>query len=477
MAIIRFPTMESLDWEDIFFSLSHISGQQFNPFSSENELTRRPNPEQLSWLAKSCTIPESPRPVGDVLRDMQDVFSYGSRVGHPRFFSVVPSVPSPASWLGDAVTSAFNPFAGSWKAGTGVCEVERDLVRWIVELFGLPSSAGGQFVSGASMANLTALTVARDQILGEDVSRRSRAVAYISDQTHFCVVKALKIIGFSDRNVRVLPSDSAFKMDPVRLQTAIARDLRNGELPFLIVGTCGTTRTGSIDPLEELADIANKHHIWMHVDAAYGGSVAFSKTHRKLVDGLKHTQSIAWDAHKWLFQTHGCGAVFFRDRTHPLQSFTTSPDMVAYADDAEICDPWNFGIELTRPARHMRLWFTLQTLGMDTIDQMISRGFHLAKLAEAELRRLPSWEVIACTMAMVTFRFSPDGEDASRLDGINTLISKKLEAANIALVLTTRLNGRLSLRMCTINPQTRDEEIRDVVKALDQKARSVYQGK
>lgn len=149
----------------------------------------------------------------------------------------------------------------------------------------------------------------------------------------------------------------------------------------------------------------------------------FSKTHRRLVDGLKHAHSIAWDAHKWPFQIHGCGAVFFRDRTHPLQSFT-SPDMVAYADDAEICDPWNFGIELTRPARHMMPWFTLQTLGMDRIEQMISRGFHLAKLAETELRRLPGWEAIAGTMAMVTFRFSPSGEDASALDWINTYIEE-----------------------------------------------------
>ena len=169
--------------------------------------------------------------------------------------------------------------------------------------------------------------------------------------------------------------------------------------------------------------------------------------------------------------------VFGRDRTHSLQSFTTSPDMVAYANDAEMCDPRNFGIELTRPARHRTLWFMLQTLGMDMIDQNISRGFHLAKLAEAELRRMPDWEVIADTIAMVTFRFSPSGEDASKLEWVNTLISKKLEAVNIVLVLTARLNGRLSLRMCTINLQTQDDEIGAVVKAVYQKALSLYQGK
>lgn len=417
------------------------------------------------------------RPARDVLSDMEEIFSYGIRVAHPRFFSVIPSPACPESWIGEAVTSAFNPFSGSRKAGTGVCAVEESFVAWICEQMGLPSSAGGHFVSGASVANLTALIVARDQMLGEELSRREKAVVYISDQTHFCVRKALKIIGFADRNIRTIPSDSEFRMDVTQLSSIISEDSKSENIPFVIVGTCGTTNTGSIDPLEELAEVAEKYNIWLHIDAAYGGSAAFSKTHKGLVAGLRHAKSIAWDAHKWLFQVHGCGAVFFRDRTHPLRSFASSADVVAsieYADS--LLEPWNNGIELTRPARHMPLWYSLQSLGMNKIDSMISRGFYLAKIAEVEMRKLPHWEVMSPTcMGIITFRYVPTGESRHESNLLNSLISEELKVRNIALIMTIRLKGTVCLRMCTINPRTHDHEIQQVAKALDETARDVEQ--
>ncbi|KAJ6001158.1 pyridoxal phosphate-dependent transferase [Penicillium waksmanii] len=404
---------------------------------------------------------------------MEEIFSYGFRVGHPRFFSVIPSPSCPESWIGETITSAFNPFSGSQKAGTGVCAIEKSFIAWICEQIGLPSSAGGHFVSGASVANLTALIVARDQMLGEKMWRRERAVGYISDQTHFCVRKALGIIGFSDRNIRVIESNSQYRMDATQLSRMIDQDLKSGNIPFVIVGTCGTTNTGSIDPLEELAEIADKHNIWLHIDAAYGGSVAFSKTYKGLVAGLRHANSISWDAHKWLFQVHGCGAVLFRERTHPLKSFASSADVLASIEDAEnLLDPWNYGIELTRPARHMPLWFSLQSLGMDKVDAMISRGFYLAKLVETELRKLPHWKIISpADMGIITFRYVPKEKFTPGPDLLSSLISKRLEAEDIAIILTTRLKGMVCLRMCTINPRTQDCEIRQVVKALDQVAK------
>jgi glutamate/tyrosine decarboxylase-like PLP-dependent enzyme len=310
-------------------------------------------------------------------------------------------------------------------------------------------------------------------MLGEEMSRRERAVVYVSDQTHFCVRKAIRIIGFTDRNIRTIASDSDFRMDATQLLSTIYQDLKSGNTPFVIVGTCGTTNTGSIDPMEELAEIANKHNIWLHIDAAYGGSAAFSKTHKSLVAGLRHAKSISWDGHKWLFQVHGCGAVLFRDGTHPLRSFASSADVVASVESADgLLDPWNFGIELTRPARHMPLWFSLQSLGMNEIDSMISRGFYLAKLAEVELRKLPHWEIMSPTcLGIITFRYVPNGESGPEPDLLNSLVSEKLKVKNIALMLTTRLKGTVCLRMCTINPRTHDHEIQQVVKALDETAR------
>jgi glutamate/tyrosine decarboxylase-like PLP-dependent enzyme len=342
---------------------------------------------------------------------------------------------------------------------------------------GLPSSAGGNFVSGASMANLTALIVARDQMLGEDMMRRERAVIYVSAETHFCVRKALRNIGFSNRNIRTIEPDLNFCMDTAQLSKMIDQDLNSGNSPFVIVGTCGTTKTGSIDPLEELAEIASKHNIWLHVDAAYGGSLAISKTHKSLVAGLRHAKSISWDAHKWLFQVHGCGVVLFREKRFPLKSFAASSDILVSIEDSDTdLDPWNYGIELTRPARHMPLWFSLQCMGLHKVDAMISRGIYLAEMMETELKSLPHWRIMSSArLGVITFRYIPKHASDPESDLLNSLISKKLEVQNTALILTIRLRGSVSLRMCTINPRTQDHEIRQVVKALDQAAREFEQ--
>lgn len=252
----------------------------------------------------------------------------------------------------------------------------------------------GALVSGGSIANLTALTVARDQML--DDNTRAQGVAYISDQTHFCVPKALYIIGFLKTQIRVILTDDNFRMDLTHLQDTIKADLNAGLHPFLVVATCGTTNTGTVDPLHGIADIAHTQRIWVHVDGAYGASAAFCKTHRSLVDGLGRADSIAWDTHKWLFQTNGCSAVLFRNRNHPLKSFAATAGYVQDIDETpptvettELRNPWNYGIELTKPARHMKLWFTLQVLGLDMIDRMITHGFHLTKLAQSHIRTLP----------------------------------------------------------------------------------------
>lgn len=440
--------------------------------TTKQRIISRPSGPQLEKIRLRAT-PGTARSIEDILADAEEIFSYGYKVGHPRFFSCIPSPASPLSWLGDALTSAFNPFGGSWDAASGVCTVEASLIEWIADRFGLPPSAGGQFVSGASMANLTAMTVARDQMLQDET--RSKGVVYISSQAHFCIAKGLRIIGLSEKQIRTIDCDESFQMDIAKLSLAISKDRQSDFQPFLIVATCGTTSTGSIDPLKKIAEIAKEHRMWMHVDAAYGGSAAFSHPYRARIDGLGLADSIAWDAHKWLFQTHGCAAVFFRKKSHPLRSFATSGHYVQDVEDIEFMrDPWNYGIELTRPARHMRLWFSLQLLGTDMLSQMVSHGIELAAYAEAQLRKREGWEVISSSgLAILTFRFVPNNIDTVDVDSINTLISKEILARNVAAIFTVTLEGKICLRMCTINPQTTEADIESVVHTLDDIAHSI----
>ncbi|KAJ5937808.1 pyridoxal-dependent decarboxylase [Penicillium verhagenii] len=428
--------------------------------------------DQLAQISK-ISIPGSARRLEDVLEDAKEIFSLGFRVGNPRFFSFVPSPASPWSWVGDSLTSAYNPFGGCFEAASGVCQVEETLIAWVAEQFGLPKTAGGQFVSGGSIANLTALTVARDQLL-EDGEARLKGVAYISSQTHFCIKKALKIMGLSDHQVRVIDVDNNFCINTALLEQAILNDIESGLKPFVVIATCGTTNTGSIDPLAEISAITKTYGMWMHVDAAFGGSVAFSYSRRDVISGIGHADSIAWDAHKWLFQTHGCGAAIFREKSKALKSFASTATYVQDVDECADQNPWNYGIELTRPARHMRLWFSLQVMGMEMIDQMISHGFAISEYAEEELRKCSGWEILSSSsLAILNFRFAPLGLKEPTLDAINTQISSQLMARNVAVIFTTKLNGMVSLRMCTINPETTRDDIADVVKALDDAAKEI----
>lgn len=197
---------------------------------------------------------------------------------------------------------------------------------------------------------------------------RSLGVVYFSDQTHFSVPKVLRVLGFSNSQMRQLPADSNFRLDMEQLRKTIIADKSKGLIPFLIVANVGSTNTGSIDPINEIADLAKEHNMWMHVDGAYGASVALSKSYRSLLNGIERCDSLAWDAHKWLFKTFGCGIVLVHDKRYLAESFASSGDYFRdiLSDDDEP-NMLNYGIELTRPARHMKLWFTLRVLGLETL--------------------------------------------------------------------------------------------------------------
>ncbi|RFU27095.1 hypothetical protein B7463_g9243, partial [Scytalidium lignicola] len=435
--------------------------------------------EQASSFRQMARPPQHSRQLSAVLSDAEKIFACRMRMDHPAAFGFIPSPVSPLSFIGDMLTSAFNAHAGSWVQSSGPSAVEGALIRFLAERVGFPETAGGLFVSGGSMANLTALMIARDQKLGQSGQKRAKGVAYVSDQTHSSVAKGLRVLGFTDIQIRKIKCNGLFQMDVEALRSAITLDKEQGMLPFLIVASCGTTNTGSIDPLRAIITLARNQSpsLWVHVDGAYGASVAMSKSHRDLLDGLGEVDSVSWDAHKWLFQTYGCGMALVRERRWLSQSFATGAEYTRDAPDSEDLDSpnfWNFGSELTRPARCMKLWFTMQVLGSDAIGEMIDHGFKLADVADAELRRLPNWEIISkAQMAIVNFRYAPPRRNEEELDTLNTAISKSLIQQNVATALTTKLLGKTVIRICSINPNLTEDEMRGIILALDSAAKSL----
>ena len=441
----------------------------------ESPVIREADEAQLEKL-RHIGIPAKGRPVDEVVQEMeQEVYRYCGDNSHPRFFGFVPGPASCVSWLGDVMTSAYNIHAGGSKLAPTVNCIEQQVIRWLCDKAGFTSPrAGGIFVSGGSMANITALTAARDKKLDEN--NLHLGVAYVSDQTHSSVAKGLRVIGITSSRIRTISTDENFRMNVEELSAAVEKDVRDGYIPFAVVGTAGTTNTGAIDPLNAIADICDQYDMWFHVDGAIGGSLLLSDNCRKLLSGVERADSLSWDAHKWLFQTYGCAMVLVQDVENLYKSFHVSPE---YLRDVESengsLNMFDIGIELTRPARGLKLWLTLQVLGSDLLGSAIEQGFKQALWAQEAVEKLDNWEIVShAQMAMLNFRFAPADLTEEEKDALNQRISARLNDSGYAAMFTTVLQGKTVLRLCAIHPETTREEIETTISMLDEYARDEY---
>jgi glutamate/tyrosine decarboxylase-like PLP-dependent enzyme len=403
----------------------------------------------------------------DVLERLRrEVLAHISHVDHPRFFGFVPGPGNFIGVMAEALAAGFNIFAGTWIESAGPTTVELVVMDWLRQVCGLPEAAGGLCVSGGSMANLTALAVARHIALG---GHRGDALVYYSDQTHSSVERALRVLGFAPEQLRKLPTDASFRLDLAALQKALTADAAAGGHPFCVVANAGTTNTGAVDPLRALAELCRERGLWLHVDGAYGTAVMLCNRGPQLLDGLGAVDSLALDAHKWLFQPYEIGCVLVRDRAWLRQTFHLLPEYMhdTVRDEAEVnlCD---YGLQLTRSFRALKLWLSFQAFGREAFAAAIERGLVLAEAAEAYLRTLPHWEVAnPARMGIVAFRHVPPGWPPERCDAWNRTLATRLADDGFAFCSTTVLRGRTVLRLCPLNPRTTEA---DVYQTLDRLA-------
>src|SRR5437762_8909628 len=407
---------------------------------------------------------EKGRDPQEILAQLErEVFPNNLHVDHPRFFAFVPGPNNFVSAMADTLAAGFQIFNGTWFGGSAAAALELGVIRWLARICGLPSIAGGLFVSGGSVANMTGLMAARHSVLQDRVDG---ATIYFSDQTHSSVERALRVIGFGSERIRKLESDNDFRLSIQNLRGSIADDRAKGLRPFCIVANAGTTNTGAIDPLAELADLAAKEELWLHVDGAFGAASILSDRGRTLLGGLDRADSITLDPHKWLFQSFECGCVLVRDAARLKSAFQIKADYLrdVYRETEEI-NPCDYGIQLTRSFRALKVWLSLQTFGLAAFRQAITRGFGLAEVAERELRARKGWEILSpAQMATVCFRFG-------KSDELQTQLVDEMMKDGYALLTSTELRGRACLRLCTINPRTTEEDIIETVRRLDKFAR------
>ncbi len=394
----------------------------------------------------------------------RDIFRNTMHVNHPRFFAYVPGPGNFVSAMADALISGYNVFAGTWISGSGPAAIELAVIDWLRVACGFPSGAGGLFVSGGTMANLTALAVARHVALGD---RLDGATVYFSDQAHSSLEKALRVLGLPSQNARKLACDASYRLPIRELERAIEKDRAEGKRPFCVIASAGTTNTGAIDPLSDLSRLCKDRNLWLHVDGAYGAASVICKRGRDLLNGLELADSLSLDPHKWLFQPFEIGCVLVRELAHLRDTFLILPEYLR--DTQQYSTEFNFtdhGLQLTRGFRALKLWMSIKVFGMGAFRAAVERGFALAEFTEARLRKMPGWEIVTpAQMGIVCFRYER-ADDAAHLRLVQGILKD-----GFALITSTVLQGRTVLRTCTINPRTTESDIEETLVRLDRQAR------
>jgi glutamate/tyrosine decarboxylase-like PLP-dependent enzyme len=412
-------------------------------------------------------IPEEGGDIAEILRTVErDVLGAIMHVDHPRYFAFIPGPGNFVGAMADALSSGFNVFASTWLEGSGAAQIELVTINWLRQICGMPEGAGGLFVSGGSMANLTGLAVARSTILGHDLTD---GVVYFSDQTHSSVERALWVLGFAPRQIRKLPTDKDYRLVPELLSAEIERDRAAGRRPFCVVANAGTTNTGAVDPLKELAAITRDCGMWLHVDGAYGAAAILTEEGKAALSGLSCSDSLVIDPHKWLFCPFEIGCVLVRDRTLLRNAFHILPE---YMEDAErtgtevnFCD---FGIQLSRGFRALKLWMSIKVFGLGAFREAVAAGIENARIAETIIGASRRWRVVTpAQLGIVTFRALLPGRPSEEIDSIHRGIVDRLVKDGYAFLSSTVLSGRVVLRMCTINPRTTQQDIADTIGLLE----------
>ncbi len=424
---------------------------------------RRATPEEME-ARLPATPPAGPVPFEQILSDVREkVIPFGCLNGHPRFFAFVPGGGTFPGMLGDFIASAVNFEVSSWMEAAGPSRVESIVIDWFKEWISYPSGAAGVLVSGGSAANLTALACAREAIAGP---MRDDLVIYASDQAHSSVARAARALGFRPAQLRVLPSDDDFRLRPDALRGAIAADRSDGLTPFAVCASAGSTNTGAVDPLPVLAGICEQEELWLHVDGAYGGFASMTERGGRLMRGLKRADSVTLDPHKWFYQPFECGCLLVREGRLLDDAFRISPhylkDTAGHQGEVNFADR---GLQLSRMARALKVWMSVNAFGSDAFRSAIDRSLDLACLAQRRIEQSKELELLSpARLGIVCFRRRfGGGRSEEEAEELNSRLVAALDESGYGLVSSTRLRGRYAIRLCVLNHTSSEDDVLGVL--------------
>src|SRR5689334_1191564 len=480
-------TQSSLDVNDdelqrISIESTKLVGEYLTTIA--NRQVRAENHAGKTLAAIDTELSSEGRPLDQLLTSCRTVMDLSRHNGHPRFFGYVASPSTPIGTYGDLIASALNANITCWRSGPAGTEIERMVVRWLGALINYDKDAKGLLTSGGSMANMIALLIAHRRKSLVNTSQEglwstgAPMTIYASEEVHMSIAKAADILGFGRNYVRTIACDERQRMRVELLREKIDADQRGGLRPFCVVGSAGTTNTGVVDPLSEIADIAKEFDLWFHVDGAYGAPGSLDERKKPLFAGLERADSVSLDPHKWLYVPVDAGCLLFRNDAAARAAFSTDEaDYIkthGYTDE-EAFAFWDYGVELSRRFRALKVWLTLQYYGSRRIAQAISEDIALAAYLGESVSTAEDFELLApVELSICCFRYVPKrGMSDQELDQLNEKIMETVQKGGRAYLSNATVNGKFALRACITNFRTTKADIDETIEVVRDAGRNL----
>ena len=472
------PALEALGREAWDAALDYLYDHAFVRAMGQPAGYRELRETFFGPTGRPSAAPADPTPSAALLDEFRSrVAPHQLNTYHPRSLSYFTPPPLAMSIAGEVLGQWVNQGVDVWVAGPVGALVEEEVTGWLRALIGFGQGSWAVLTSGGVMANIMALTVARDvhlaRLLGLDDPPRAGALegtrVYASDQAHFSIARALDVLGFPPQTLRIVPSDERFRLHAAPVADAVAEDRAAGLVPFAIAAVAGSTNTGSVDRTGELADLAERERLWLHVDAAYGGAAAFSPRIAPRVPDLERADSVTIDPHKWFFQAYDIGALVVKRRDDLRQTFHRTPEYYRHPNPENAPLNWfEYSIEGTRRFRALKLWLSWKHLGTAGFARLIEHNVDLAAYLVANCHEASDFEVVPDEpeLSVVCFRHLPEGLEGEALDAYQDRLQLALEASGEAWVSTTKIRGATFLRAGIVNYLSSEADIDRMLDAL-----------
>jgi len=427
-------------------------------------------PGEISGKLPS-SAPAQGEPFGQIMNDFNQVIMPGiSHWQHPGWFAYFPANNSPASVLAEMLTAGLGVQGMIWDTSPAATELEETVMQWLRQMIGLPDTFTGVIQDTASTATLCALLSAREKTTGFGVNQKGFTQTlrvYTSSQTHSSIEKGVKIAGFGKENLVFIDTDENYALIPTALEKAVKEDIKNGFIPCCVVGALGTTSSMAMDPVDMIADICARYNIWFHIDAAFAGTAAIVPELRGFMKGAKKADSFVFNPHKWMLTNFDCSAYFVRDPMLLQKTFSILPEYLKTAATNQVNNYRDWGIQLGRRFRALKLWFVIRSYGIEGIQQMIKKHVSLANTFAELLKNDNSFEILApVNLSLVCFRYRNNSMPEEELNEFNKKLLDNVNISGEVYLTHTVLSGKYCLRLSVGQRTTEEKHIRKVFELL-----------